>query len=230
MSNISDIISTITNLNGFAKTNRFIVQITPPSTLNVNESLNFLCDTINLPSVDFATENVKHLGYGLQEKRIISTTFDNVTGTFFIDNSGVCLQFFQQWMQLISPFDPNNKNKNVYGISNEDINYPEDYWGTITIYLKDSTNKNIQIYTLDKCHPINIGGISLGWEQNDTLARLPVSFTYRSFSTETTSSLPTTNNKNIETSSKFTNLNQINSIIQQNDVQDIVKKLTKTLS
>lgn len=207
MSSIIDMVSAVNRLGGLAASNRFVVQITPPSLIfNDARNLTFLCETVNLPGIQFGTEDVKHKGYGTIEKRATSAGFEDVTCTFFIDNSGICLSFFHRWAQLVYSFDYNHDRKKVDGMSLESFNYPEDFWGTIEIQFKTNDNRDITVYTLDKAWPSAIGSMTLGWEQNDSLARLPITFNYRSFSTDKTIDTKTTNNEQIDTNSTFRDL------------------------
>lgn len=210
MSSIIDIMGIINKYNGLAGSNRFAVQITPPPSLVSDaRDIMFLCETVNIPGITFNTDTIKHKGYGLTEQRPIGLTFDDVTSTFFVDNKGFTLGFFQKWMQLVESFDPNHSRKRVDGMSLESFNYPEDYEATINIYYKDATNEDFMVYTLEKAFPTTMGSTTLGWEMNDTLARFAITFTYKSYSTGVTSEVETTDNQTIDTNSNNARINSV---------------------
>lgn len=216
-------VAIVNGLGGLATLNRFVVQITPPSTLAKDmRTLSFLCETVNLPGITFGTDDIKQKGYGITEKRASSIGFEDVTCTFFIDNSGICLSFFQKWAQLITSFDPNHSRDLVNDMSLESFNYPEEYWGTVTIYFMDTSNNNVSVYTLDKVWPSAIGSVTLGWESNDSLARIPITFNYRSFSTDNTLSTEKTSNPGIDSDSNYRNLASLS-------VADAVAKTTQSI-
>jgi hypothetical protein len=207
--------STINKLDGLATLNRFTVQITPPSQLiSISRDIPFLCDTVNIPGVQFASEQIKHKGYGLIEKRPTSMEMDDITATFFIDNSNVILGFFQKWVQMVYSFDPNHSREKVNGMSLESFNYPEEYYGTMEITIKNIADGKVITYNMEKVFPLNMGSITLGWENNDAIARLPVTFAYRSFSTEETINTTTEKNTSLDNSLSVTDAIEItNSII-----------------
>jgi hypothetical protein len=210
MSRILDMITTINRLNGLTTLNRFSVQITPPQILvNKSRDIPFLCETVNLPGIQFTTEQIKYKGYGLIEKRPTSMEMDDITATFFIDNSNVIMGFFQKWMQMVYSFDPNHSRDKVHGMSLESFNYPGEYYGTMVISVKNVGDENVIEYTLEDVYPLNMGAITLGWENNDQVARLAVTFAYRSFSTGETLNTSTAQNTSLDTSSNNRNLGNI---------------------
>jgi hypothetical protein len=129
---------------------------------------------VNLPSITLGTENFKHKGYGVDESRVNSIAFEDITLTLFVDNSNKVLNLFQKWIDRTFAFSDGK----------ETLYFPEEYWGTLDIQVKDASDNNVIKYTMEKAHPVLLGSVQLGWEQNDALARIPVTFTYRTYSTE----------------------------------------------
>ena len=190
--NINNLIATINKLGGLNSGNKYTVQITPPASLNVDSrTLVFLCDTVTLPAHNISLEQVRYKGYGLSEQRANGVQFDDIQCTFYVDNSNVALGFFQKWIQLISSVDPNHADKTFNGVPSEMFSYPEEYWGEITIDVQDKASNSVIKYQVSKAFPHSIGSIQLSWDQNDQISRLPISFTYRSYSTTVTENLPT---------------------------------------
>lgn len=138
-------------------------------------------------------DEVRHKGYGLVEKRPNSINFEDFTVSILGDAKGQVLEFVQRWMALITNFDEDSE-VSADGVPAEMFNYPEEYWGTVELYLYDITAQIYKTYTLKKAFPVNIGAVELGWAQNDTIMRVPVSFSYRSYKispTQTTNSTET---------------------------------------
>lgn len=234
MSNINDILATINKLGGLAKPNRFAVQITAPTTMaSAARDLVYLCDTVNLPDLQFQTEDIKNKGYGLSEKRPVGVTFGDVTATFFIDNNGVSLRFFQTWVSRVFSFNTSLSDKKINGLSAESYNYPADYSGTVQIAFMNDSNQDIIVYTLEDAYPTHIGGVTLGWEQNDQHAKLPVTFAYKTYTTyqgtvygESDSYI--TDNPSVQTTTDYRNMSLLNTLNNPN-INDVVARNAFTL-
>lgn len=215
MSNINQMVSAINRLGGLSSGNRFVVQITPPASLAKDaRTMTFLAYNMSLPGLNVVTEDVKHKGYGLSEKRASGIAMDDIQGTFFVDNSGVSLSFFHKWMQLVSSYDINHANKLVDGMSTETVNYPESYWAEMTIFLKNQAGDDFIVYQLSKLYPIAMSETMLAWDQNDQIATFNITFTYRQFSTKQTADVNTSENTTLTT-------NELNNILSKSSIKEI---------
>lgn len=175
---ISDFSANISKLSP-ARLNKYSVMITPPAELNlpISEDITLLCDSANLPGASIGLDMIRHKGYGLDEKRPNTISFDDITLTIIADGQGRVLDFLQKWVNHVFSHDEENDNPD----SLEMFNYPQEYWGALDIYLYDITAKMYMTYTMKMAYPINIGGIQMGWDQNDQLMRIPVTFTFRNY-------------------------------------------------
>ncbi|CAB5221142.1 tail tube protein [uncultured Caudovirales phage] len=186
--NITDITSAINARGGLAKPSHFFVTITPPRklvTASYAREAMFFCDTATLPGMSYSSQNIRSPGYGTTEKRPFSADFNDVTCTFLIDSDGKVMDFFQKWMVLI-----NNWGKDATGVmAGTDLGYgefawPEEYEGTIDIHYFDPVGREIMVYKLIHAFPVQLGDVSVGWEQNDSLTKLPVVFAYQTWDTK----------------------------------------------
>jgi hypothetical protein len=66
-----------------------------------------------------------------------------------------------------------------------------------------------------------VGTVTYGWENNDSIARLPITFTYRSFSTEQTLNGSSGSLGSIDTSSSSRN---VNNILTPSNVPESIQK------
>lgn len=186
--NITDITSAINLRGGLAKPSHFFIQITPPAQLvssSYAREAMFFCDSINLPGLNYQSAEVKPFGYGISENRPYDTTFSPVDGTFMVDADGKVIDFFHRWISLIHNFSPDTQgimqgSKLSYG----EWAYPEEYEGIVEIHHFDPVGRRIIRYILNRAFPITIGNISVGWEQNDSYMRLPISFAYSGWISE----------------------------------------------
>jgi len=185
---INDITSAISALGGLAKPSHFYVSITPPASLIGNEysrQASFFCDAASLPGLSYGTQNVKTPGYGTTEKRPLSADFNDVQLSFMIDAKGSVIEFFTKWMALI-----NNWSRIGVGVANSsgldygEWSWPEEYEGTVDIHFMTPDSKDITVYTLVHAFPVQMGDVGVGWEQNDSLARLPIVMAYNTWNTK----------------------------------------------
>jgi hypothetical protein len=165
-----------------ARSTHYAVNFTPPAGVDtpVVNDLPMLCDTANLPGVVLSLDEIRHKGYGLVEKRPNSINFEDFTVSILGDAGGQVLEFVQKWLSLVTNFDGESEVSDA-GIPAEMFNYPAEYWGTIELYLYDITSQIYKTYTLNKAFPVNLGAVELNWAQNDSIMRIPVTFTYRSY-------------------------------------------------
>ena len=192
--------------HGIAKTSNYAAMFSPPIALqsSIINDLPMLCDSVNIPGVSLQTDQVRHKGYGLFEQRPTQATFEDITVTLIADAKGLVLDFLHKWMALVTNYDGESE-KSTYGIASETFNYPEEYWGTIEIYLYDSNANKYVTYVVHKAFPIAVGAVQMGWENSDTLMRIPASFSYRSFTSNTTDGLNISNTSSERLQSILTN-------------------------
>lgn len=200
--NISEFQSNLSRY-GFLKSSHYNVTITPPQALasaSIISKLSFFCENVNAPGISFQTSPIKYKGYGLTEERPVNASYDNLQAVFVGDGQGKILNIFHNWMSLIYNNDVNNET------NLEIFNYPDTYYGTIQITQYDPTGQEVVSYSCHKVFPLNIGSISLGWDQYDNLVKIPVVFSYRSYNIDFSQN----------TSSPYTTSSVVNSVIQNN--------------
>lgn len=242
--NVADFRSKISEFGGLAKSNKFLVQIIPPLwmdsvsdalTIRPEDSaqLRFLCDTVNLPGKNLTTIDYSPQGFGAVSKIPVGVVHDPLTTTFFMDGDHMVMKFFQLWMQEIvntgSSFDgPLAVYKDR---TDHEMSYKDNYTTTIIITFFSDDGGSVLKYYFKDAFPIQIGAVQLGWEQNDTLARLPVEFSYSTY-TVFHDQLPTTVSSGLATN-LFQRLAQlgtiagvINNVRKPTSIQDIINQFT----
>jgi hypothetical protein len=192
--NVGDFKAKISEVGGLAKSNKFAVLITPPAwTSDVNDglgmsqgtqsNLRFLCDTTNLPGKNLNTIDYMPQGFGAVHKTPIGITQDPITLSFLMDSNHNVMKFFQLWMQEIV-----NTGSSFDGIlasykdrTDHEISYKSNYVTTVVIKFFSDDGSSVLEYTFKDAYPVQLGSVQLGWEQNDTIAKLPVEFTYSTY-------------------------------------------------
>ncbi len=187
---ISEIYSNISRAGGIAKPNLFSVIINPPawsSSQTAPRLIQFMADTAQLPGITFATNDVKNNGYGPTFKLPHTPIYTDLDLTIMMDNNGVILEFFHRWMQNIININPEGSpGTSAYnGAKMYAVQYPSNYVTTITITLYNSSSEEIVVYTLNDAYPLRVGQPGLDWAATNAALRLPVTFTYRTWSATT---------------------------------------------
>jgi hypothetical protein len=196
---VQEMLSTINARGGLSKASRFMASFTPPGGLGFTNNgqikgqikdLSFMCESTSIPGLAYQTDDIRSSGYGNIEKRPYATVYQDVTLNFFCDNDGTVIAFFHKWLQSI--FNFNNKSApdatSNSGLPLHTFGYPKDYFGTIDIvhyYDENKGPKKIVTVSLQEAYPINIGEITVDWNSQDTLTKIPVTFAYTYWSSET---------------------------------------------
>lgn len=216
--NITEIKTAINKGGGLAKPSMFFVRMTPPRSLvtsGYSREAMYFCDAAQLPGLNYSSVGIKSVGYGTTEQRPIEAGFSPINTTFIVDAKGAGIRFFQQWLALI-----NNWSREATGVMQGtqlafgEWNYPVTYEGTVEIHALDpggQGKKEIIVYQLSKAFPIQVGDISVAWEQNDAIMRLPVVFAYNTWNTKNVppvSSNERSNSSQLATSSQLERTNQ----------------------
>src|SRR6185503_6122256 len=98
---------------------------------SILDDLHMLCDTTNLPGVSLGTDDIRHKGYGIAEKRPTTIGFEDITLTIIGDGGGKVKDLLHKWFNDVISFD--NEDENKTGL----FNYPDEYNGTMEIIVYD---------------------------------------------------------------------------------------------
>jgi hypothetical protein len=139
-----------------------------------NELTSFMCKGAQLPPSVIAQIDVPYRGRQL--KVAGDRTFENWTATIFNDNDMVIRNSFERWMNGI-----NNHEDNI-GLVN-----PNDYQTDLIVQQLDRQDNVTKTYTITGAFPVNISGIDLAYETNDTIEEFTVEFAYQYWKSNTTS-------------------------------------------
>jgi hypothetical protein len=242
--NVGDFRAKISEFGGLAKSNKFLVQIIAPKwTDNLSDSLTvsasdpaqlrFLCDTVNLPGKNLTTIDYLPQGFGAVSKIPVGVVHDPLTTTFFMDGDHMVMKFFQLWMQeIVNTGSSFNGPLAAYkDRTDHEMSYKDNYSTTVIISFFSDDGGSVLKYYFKDAYPVQIGAVQLGWEQNDTIAKLPIEFSYSTY-TVFHDQLPTTVSEGPAVN-LFQRLAQlgtiagvINNIRRPRGIQDIINQLT----
>lgn len=164
--------------------------------------LMFFIDGTNLPGMFHIFSDIRRFGYGQLERRPLNQIFSELTCTIMLDRKGNNLGLFNRWMDFIIGVDPlmsETKNEMINQFTGgngytSEVAYPHSYQCDIDIFILDEyveygtqvdLEKNSVVhYRLYDAYPSAVGDMDLNWNNNDTIARFPVTFQYKFFKAE----------------------------------------------
>ena len=180
MADVFSIATLKSKIGGFAKGNRYNVSFVGlPTGLStaVNENLQYLCESISLPTKGIASN--PHDVYGPPREIPYRETFTEAALSFIVDDKFTIKRFFDQWQEKIINVETGNVN----------------YWNNFvaTIYITRLSNDATSFadasdkykIELREAYPSAVGEIALGHTQGGEILRLSVTFKYRKWMTLT---------------------------------------------
>ena len=166
-----------TAAGGFAKGNRYNVNIIPPSGIPALQSdpalgkFQYLCEAISLPTKSLASTPQDI--YGPPREIPYRETFTEAALSFILDDAFTLKRYFDTWQTNI--INPETGN----------VNYWNNFVATINIsrLSNDATSftdaGNTYNIELREVYPSAVGEIALGHTQGGEILRLSVTFKYR---------------------------------------------------
>ena len=179
---LNDILAGFRSNEGYAQPNKYEVLIFPPAKLGGGQNQNIFGGMerqSDLRKISLRAQNVTLPGRNLatvQEGNVYGPDREIVEGVTYADDISMSFQassglderiFFENWQRLTF----NEKTWN--------IGYYRDYTGHIEMYILDKQNQRRYGIKLWEVFPKTIGANELAYDSNDQLMLLPVSFTFR---------------------------------------------------
>jgi len=161
----------------FARGHRYQVIVTPPFFLQtagavVSEKLQYLCESISLPTKGIATN--PHDIHGPPREIAYRETFTESALSFILDDAFTVKKYFDDWQAgIISPDGKNSPN------------YYNNYIGEIEIvrlsndatdFITSSTQYKVKLL---EAYPSAVGEVALGHSMGNEVLKLSVTFKYR---------------------------------------------------
>jgi hypothetical protein len=217
--NVRSFLSKVNEAGGLVQNNKFTLTITPPpifkSTSNYNadvkakledgaKNLVYFCSSASIPGVNLNTHEIRRYGYGPMEKRPYSVSFSDATFNIYFDSKRKNYDFFQTWISTIMDYDVGNSTNSKFLLE-----YKSEYKSTIELKIYDNKGSTVGHYRMDEAFPISIGDIPLNWGDTNSIIKIPVTFTFFTWSNELVKSAA----RFEETSSRVPNL--VGEIVKQ---------------
>tara|TARA_B000000609_G_C24170858_1_gene350240 strand:+ start:1303 stop:1836 length:534 start_codon:yes stop_codon:yes gene_type:complete len=169
MLNISEFRSRLDAAGGIAKPNKFMLEL--PMNINggdfdidVKQSLNVFCQTVNLPGKQIAT-TPREIGIKY-EKMVNGYEVDDISISFLLTNDFTAKRYFETWAA------------SAINYSNQKINYKTDYERDVIIHQLDQQGKTNYKCKLKEAFPTTLNPIEMADQANDTFVQYNVQLSY----------------------------------------------------
>jgi len=179
---LNDILSSFRSNEGYAQPNRYEVLILPPAKIGGGpisnifsgaerqsdaRAISLRAQNVTLPGRNLATAQESNV-YGPDREIVEGVTYADDISMQFQSSSGLAERvFFENWQK--QAFDEKTWN----------IGYYNDYIGTIEIYILDKQDQRRYGIKLWEVFPKTIGANELAYDVTDQIILVPISFTFR---------------------------------------------------
>lgn len=229
--NISDIVGQLSG--GLAKANRFIVNLTPPSTVsyymsgqgqgssdyvqlstidnlssassyNKLQNILLLCDSAQLPGLSLNTAQIRSFG----EIREIpyELNYEPITLSFYVDANMNVKKLFDLWMASVQVKDTRN------------FSYYDSYTTKLSIYVQDMEENNRYIVDMYEAYPKSVSAVQVDFSNKDIM-KLQVTMMYKYWRSSQVAYKLTTPTEKPEFFDYTTNINVDHYTNNFNDIQ-----------
>jgi len=139
------------------------------------QKTSFMCKAASLPPSTMGVADVSYMGRKI--KIAGDKTFEPWTVTIYEDTDFVSKSSFERWSALMNTHESNVGSTN-----------PNDYYSDIIVEQLDRDGgKVLYTYTIKNAFPTEVGEISLGYAENDTVEEFQVTFEYNYWFSDTIS-------------------------------------------
>ena len=179
---LNDLLSAFRSNEGYAQPNRYEVLILPPAKVGGGGQQNIFsgaerqsdaraislrAQNVTLPGRNLATSQESNV-YGPDREIVEGVTYADDISMSFQSSSGLSERvFFENWQ------------KQAFNEKTWNIGYYNDYIGTVEIYVLDKQEQRRYGIKLWEAFPKTIGANELAYDSNDQIMLVPVSFTFR---------------------------------------------------
>ena len=157
--NISDFVSQIGG--GLARTNRFDVVITTPSSVDIEglipgQELAMLCEQVQLPGLTINTTPIRT--YGEVRETPYEFNYEPINMSFYVDNKMGVKILFDKWIKSIQ--DPTSRTFTYY----QDYICPQ-----LDIYVQDTLDNDRYMVRLFEAYPKSVGAVQMDYASKDIM-------------------------------------------------------------
>jgi hypothetical protein len=165
-----------------------------PDNLNTMRYIQWWCQAAELPGIQLITGQGTRYGYGGIEKRPYMPFYDDFQVTFISDADADNWQVMNDWISLVVG---TNMSQGIIGQTHDvniggaiqrylpyELNYKTDYVTDINLQVFNSVGDQVKSVIIRDAYPISVGKVQLAWDDNNSYARIPVTFAYTDYFVE----------------------------------------------
>ena len=210
------------------------------------QMISWLCDTATFPGKNIETLDYKPQAFGKTSKIPTGVTFDPLQTTIMLDSKQEVRKYLELWQNTIvnTSSDQRGELTSFLGKVPYEMGYKKDYsvQGQINWFSDDigtdsslpttsGTQRALKMVFHD-LFPVQIGSVTLGWEQNDQIARLPVEWSYSFYHIEEVEiPIEVANSRGTSVFQEIARLGTIagtlNSLDKPRSIQDAINTVTR---
>jgi len=165
-------------VGGGARPNMYEVILTAPPFVGLDtEQFAFMCQAASQP--ESTTGSYKLYYFGRPTSHGGDRTFSPWQCEIICDETFDLRNAMETWQTQIASHTTTNDAQRGGGATSA----PNSYVGKATVNQYSKTGQIIKTYSFNALWPTAVGGIALGWSQNDTIEVFPVTFEYDYFTT-----------------------------------------------
>ena len=171
--------------SGVLHSNKFIVAFASPKIMQNNtvdnqpvihteRLIQARADAVKIPGIALLMTDVARYGIGPQQKMPHNATFTPNSISFISDKNGELYKYFYTWLNRIFDFAGEGNVAPSYTNS-----YKDNYTTDLHIYVYDQSGNQVKDIIMHRAFPESLNDIPLGWNDNNSLVKLTVTFSFR---------------------------------------------------
>lgn len=166
---------------GGARPNRYRVTLTfppgVPQSIAASTKISFTCNAASIPSSNMGVVNAPYMGR--EVKLPGDKTFDDWSVQVLVDNDFLGRSVFEKWHDMLLGFKSN--------VAQPQMVNPINAYARALVQTLDRADNVVRTYQIEGMFPIQVGEITLGYDQNDQIIMQPVTFAINGWSSDVTS-------------------------------------------
>ena len=176
---VKEFIETLDSSGGVSKSNKFIFRSywgfrdsTSGNSKSANtRKIEFLCKSVSIPEISIST--FESSNFRPVTKLPYTSINNDFTATFIVTNDMNVRNYFLDWIDNVV-----GKQQASPELNNS-VNYFDDYASQVDITVYSDNGEYARRFLFFDVYPISVGELSLGYDNENTVLEMPVTFTYR---------------------------------------------------